>query len=378
MVDELAEQSAAHGQTHLQGVRHRDERAGQRGRRKRRSRASKWTRCRRPSRSWRRRRPRTTAPRRSRATRAKTPKWWCTSSKAPRKSRARKRPPPAGKWSTSGAALSKELPTGKHTFTAKAIEKSGLGNANGESGTVSFEVDTEVPSLTITGAGGALERHDPVVLGHHDRRRGSRRAHPRRLHGSRLGESDRLGRGMVDDASAKRCRPANTRSRRSRPRTAASATGKGRAKKCAFEVDTTPPDRDDRRPGSPTGDTTPPFSGDASENTEVVVHVFEGATEVASAKTTASGGKWSTSTLSKALPSGKHSFTATATEKSGIGNADGKSGAVSFEVDTQPPTVTIVEGPPAPSNDTTPSFSGTASEDERSGRARVRRRDRSG
>ena len=57
----------------------------------------------------------------------------------------------------------------------------------------------------------------------------------------------------------------------------------------------------------------------------MVVHVFEGATEVASATTTASGGKWSTSgaALGKELPSGKHTFTAKATEKSGLGNPDG-------------------------------------------------------
>ena len=129
----------------------------------------------------------------------------------------------------------------------------------------------------------------------------------------------------------------------------------------SFEVDTTPPTVTIEGPKSPTGDTTPPFSGTASENTEVVVHVFEGATEVGVGETTASGGKWSTSTLSKALPTGKHSFTATATETSGIGNADGKAGPVSFEVDTEPPTVTIV-GPPSPSNNPKPSFKGKASE----------------
>ncbi len=58
---------------------------------------------------------------------------------------------------------------------------------------------------------------------------------------------------------------------------------------------------------------------------------------------------------------GKHAFTAYATEKSAVGNADGKSETVAFEVDTEPPGVSIV-GPPSPSNDTTPAFSGTASE----------------
>ena len=98
-------------------------------------------------------------------------------------------------------------------------------------------------------------------------------------------------------------------------------------------MDTEPPIVTIVGPPSPSNDTTPAFSGNASESTEVVVHVFEGATEVASARTTASGGKWSTS-LSTALSSGKHTFTAYAIEKSGLGNADGKSETVRFEVDT--------------------------------------------
>ena len=106
----------------------------------------------------------------------------------------------------------------------------------------------------------------------------------------------------------------------------------------------------------------PSFSGEASENTEVVVHVFLGTEEVASAKTTAASGKWSTSGLSKALPSGKNTFKAFANEKSGLGNAEGKSNEVSFEVNTLPPEVKFTEVPPLISNNTTPAFAGTASE----------------
>src|SRR5208283_1492103 len=97
----------------------------------------------------------------------------------------------------------------------------------------------------------------------------------------------------------------------------------------------------------------------ASEETEVEVHVFEGSTEVCHAKTTASGGSWST--VCSGLSTGRHSFTAYAMEKSGLGNAEGKSNTVSFEVNTLPPEVSIAQ-PPTPSNKTTPSFSGTASE----------------
>jgi hypothetical protein len=130
-----------------------------------------------------------------------------------------------------------------------------------------------------------------------------------------------------------------------------------------FTVDTQPPKVTIERPPSPSSNTEPSFEGTASENTEVVVHVFEGSTERADAKTTASGGKWSTSTLSKALPSGKHTFTAHATEVSGLDNATGESNTVTFEVDTLSPVVALVNGPPSISSNTTPSFSGTASEE---------------
>src|SRR5207302_6921179 len=71
----------------------------------------------------------------------------------------------------------------------------------------------------------------------------------------------------------------------------------------------------------------------------------------------------STSTLSKALPSGDNKFTAYATEKSGIGNLEGKSEPpLSFEVDTERPEVEITKGPESRSNNVKPTFEGTASE----------------
>src|SRR5271165_5925446 len=128
-----------------------------------------------------------------------------------------------------------------------------------------------------------------------------------------------------------------------------------------FHVITSPPTVTIDQPATPSNDTTPSFGGEASEETEVVVHVFEGVTEVGKQGVTASGGKWAI-TLSKALASGKRSFTAYATEKSGLGNPDGKSSTVAFEVDTEAPVVTIV-APKSPSKNTTLSFSGTASEE---------------
>ena len=62
---------------------------------------------------------------------------------------------------------------------------------------------------------------------------------------------------------------------------------------------------------------------------------------------------------SPALANGN--YTAIATEPSGLGNDEGKSSKREFEIDTEPPEVTL-NSVTSPSNNTKPSFSGTASE----------------
>src|SRR5205085_3384453 len=114
----------------------------------------------------------------------------------------------------------------------------------------------------------------------------------------------------------------------------------GESNTVEFEVDTLPPNvAITKGPEPRSSNTKPTFEGTASENTEVVVHVKLGTTEVASGQTTAAAGKWSISTLSKALPPGNNKFTAYASEKSGIGNGEGESNKVEFEVDTLSPNV---------------------------------------
>ncbi len=127
-----------------------------------------------------------------------------------------------------------------------------------------------------------------------------------------------------------------------------------------FTVDTSPPHVTIVGPKSPSGDRTPSFSGEASEAGEVVVHVLEGTKQVETATAMVKDGEWS-ATLATDLKSGKNTFTAFATEASGLGNKEGESSPVSFEVDTEKSTVTIV-APPSPSKDQMPSFKGTASE----------------
>jgi hypothetical protein len=122
------------------------------------------------------------------------------------------------------------------------------------------------------------------------------------------------------------------------------------------------------QPTSPSNVTDPTFSGTTSEKTtsektEVVVHVYEGTkaegTEVAKATGAGNGSTWESSKATLAI--GKHVYTAVATQASAFGPEAGTSNAVTFEVDTLPPTVTL-NSQPEVSNDTTPSFSGTARE----------------
>jgi len=264
-----------------------------------------------------------------------------------------------GKWSTS--TLSKALPTGKHTFTAHATEVSGLGNKAGESNTVTFEVNTEPPVVTLVGPPTPSKNQTPSFSGEAS---------------ENTEVVVHVFEGSTEVANTKTTAPGGkwsttTLSKALPPgkRTfTAHATevsglgnGPGTSNTVSFEVNTEPPEVTLNQPATPSKNTTPSFSGTASENTEVEVHVFEGSTEKANVKTTASAGKWSTSTLSAALPAGTHVFTAHATEVSGLGNAAGESSTVSFEVNTEPPVVTLAQ-PQTPSNKTTPSFLGTASE----------------
>ena len=132
-----------------------------------------------------------------------------------------------------------------------------------------------------------------------------------------------------------------------------------------FEVDTQSPTVTLTSPPSRSNVTTPSFSGTASEASPVTVEIFEGARPggdiVATATASGTRGGWSSGNATPALPRGRHTFTALAIQRSEIKNAPGESAPVRFEVDTEPPTVTL-KPPASPSNDTTPSFSGTASE----------------
>ena len=116
------------------------------------------------------------------------------------------------------------------------------------------------------------------------------------------------------------------------------------------------------QPTSPSKNTTPSFTGTASDSTLITVKIYAGATVkgsvVSTATATGTGGSWSSGNASPALEDGQ--YTATATQEGLVGNPAGVSPPVTFTVDTEPPTVTLEA--PARSKNLTPSFKGTASE----------------
>ena len=125
---------------------------------------------------------------------------------------------------------------------------------------------------------------------------------------------------------------------------------------------TGPPTVTLKAPPSPSNDRDPQFAGTASERSTVVVHIYEGTTEVATA--TGAGteaGTWSAGAVTPELPAGEHTYTAVANEQSLAGNSEGVSGKVTFTVDTLPPTVTL-NPLPSPSTNGSPAFSGSASD----------------
>ena len=130
-----------------------------------------------------------------------------------------------------------------------------------------------------------------------------------------------------------------------------------------FEVDTASPTVTLNQPKSPSNNTTPTFTGTASEAALVTIEIYAGATAkgspISSATATAMSGDWSSASASPALPNGQ--YTAVATQESLFGNAAGKSEPQTFTVDTEPPTVTL-NAPKSPSNNTTPTFTGSGSE----------------
>jgi len=123
---------------------------------------------------------------------------------------------------------------------------------------------------------------------------------------------------------------------------------------------------------TPTNEAATTFQGTASDTSAVVVEVFAGAVASGTPVATATSGEptagnW-TAKLATALPSGEvghppPTYTAIAREASPIGNGTGSSTTTTYVVNTLAPEVALT-APSSPSNNRSPTFSGTASDHE--------------
>ena len=186
---------------------------------------------------------------------------------------------------------------------------------------MSFEVDTEPPVVTIVGPPSPSNDTTPGLLGYSERKHRSGRPRLRRGDGSGERENDGVGREMVDTGAAlsKALPPANTASRRTRPRRAAWATPTARAKRCPSK--STPASRSSRlvRPRRPERHDAAVLGDRERRHRSRSARVRRGDGSGERQHDGLGRAHGRPAPLSTPLASGKHTFTAYATEKSGLG-----------------------------------------------------------
>ncbi len=270
-----------------------------------------------------------------------------------------------GSWSTG---LETSLPKGEYEATVVAVETSSLsGNPHGESKTDGFEIDTEAPSVTLTKPPKRSNSLSPSFSG-----TGSEEGTKVLVHVLNAASEE------IDKGETKVAAGGSWSTGLEKPLAkgkyiytvyateASSLTGNPAGESAHFkpELDTDAPSVSLNEPVKRSNNPSPSFSGTGSEEgTEVVVHVLNAEEkEIDKGKTTVAGGKWSTG-LEKSLAKGDYSYTVYATEASSLSpNPAGESARFKPELDTEAPSVLLSE-PSKRSNNTSPSFSGTGSEE---------------
>jgi large repetitive protein len=266
-----------------------------------------------------------------------------------------------GSWSSGGA--SPALADG--TYTAVAEQESAFGNGPGSSEERTFTVDTKPPSVTLNAISSPNNDSTPSFSGFAS---DTTEVRVRIFKGSSASgtpsaEAHATGTGGGWSSGAASPALADGSYTAVAVQGSSHGTGEGTSEAIHFTIDTAPPHVTLSAVTSPSGNTSPSFSGTASDTTTVTVRVYAGANAegavVATAGASGTGGSWSSGKVSPSLPSGE--YTAQAEQSSSLGNGAGTSNAVTFTVDTSSPTVTL-NSIATPSNDSTPTFSGTASD----------------
>jgi hypothetical protein len=267
--------------------------------------------------------------------------------------------PAGGSWSTSNEG---SLSSG--TYTAVATQSSSIGNAPGVSNEVTFTVDTAPPTVTLASPAARSNVTAPTFTGTASDTTTVTVAIYRgpKAEGSVVSSATASGTGASWTSSA--ASPPLSEGQYTAIATQPSSLGNapGKSLPVTFTVDLSSPGVTLNAPASPSNDTTPTFTGTASDTTPVTVRVYAGSKAqgtILRTATSSGGGAWSAGPASPALANGE--YTAVAEQPSSVSNPSGISGSVTFVVETKPPTVTLNQ-PPTPSKNTTPSFAGTASD----------------
>ncbi|HXN39066.1 MAG TPA: Ig-like domain-containing protein [Solirubrobacteraceae bacterium] len=253
------------------------------------------------------------------------------------------------------------------TYAAVAEQASPLGNPPGKSGVVTFVVNTNPPTVSLERPESPSKDKTPKFEG------SASETTPVTVHifagpkpeGSEVAKATATVTGGKWKSEA--ASPALADGEYTAVATQPSALGNspGTSPPVTFEVDTKPPTVMLNQPQSPSKNTTPTFTGTASASTQVVIHIYQGTkaegTVVSTATATGNGGSWKSSAASPALAGADRTYTAVAEQPSPLGNPAGVSGPVTFVVDTEPPRV-MLNQPPSPSKDRTPTFTGTGSD----------------
>ena len=251
------------------------------------------------------------------------------------------------------------------TYTAMAEEASSLGNATGESEPQTFVDQHETAGSDVGRRDVAVERHDAGIQRDGERiaagdGEGLQRLESRRLAGhdrGRDGGEQKLGAGELFDRTESGEYTAVAEEESSL------GNGSGKSAPVTFVINTKPPEVTLAGVDFPveqheTGVQRDGERNAAGDRQDVRGSKAEGS-PVATAEGPVSGKKWGPVSSTTVLTSG--TYTAVAEEASSLGNSTGKSETRTFVVNTEPPEVSLA-AVPSPSNDTTPSLSGTASE----------------
>jgi hypothetical protein len=266
-----------------------------------------------------------------------------------------------GSWAS--ASVSPPLTNGR--YTAAAVQESSAGNATGLSRAVSFEVNSQAPTVSLTAPAPRSNDTAPSFSGTAS---ASTQVTVEVFEGSRpegvlvalataSGTPGSWSSGPLQLTLSDGSFTAVALQR------SPSGDATGESAPATFVVDTEPPRVTLTPPPSPTNDTTPSFSGSSDEATPVTVEIFKGSPAegkpVAGASAAVTGEQWTSASAAPPLSDG--TYTAIATQPSAIGNPAGHSAAVAFVVDTAPPVVSLT-APRSPSGNRSPSFSGTATD----------------